>query len=743
MTETYRSPTDIDEAELEAIGLDRQPGSIRDIQYLYGQLYSLGQQPDNSTADADIPRETKAVLTPDYEKLAEIHNEPDSAVIVELRMDRDAQQLSYSQTIIRAYDTDLQGKLAYARYPAGRGHDHSITHLCGESASISTVISAAKAMFGTWPTEGGVQQLHDTHPDGWILTELARIGSDETTLSQMADDIESQLSGNQRRIVSIRVFDEDDPATRKFPVDIDVLLNAIPARAEDKLATKNDVDAEGTGAGYIRGDDTATVFGATTDPLNLYTSKKRAWIDRFDGDQGMYTHPITLESAMAIKNSDPLVTSCRQTDAGGGLYYLPYFAGEQTTDKLRALYEILWSLFNQESDIAEAESVLRRVYDSLTETDTSPLSDLQFWMLHIVSGGGASRKRAFANNPSTTVIDLYELATESAAASQAVHDSDFFTLPDGAREDGEYDSELQLDPTADHLTAVGSITYFLDTCYNPSLEDDGIIDTAALQLYRTVTSGEQIDASELFHQYALRLNDEFQAMRENGDETTLRLETTVIRQYIQLQALTRSGYLNYNVPVQSHSYKTSKKQGSDKLSRLIDREQSGRPFEEEADKRMRTDSNNGTPTAQSMSDTIDPATRAKKEAESYQAYIESHSLLSDHPQRRAAFTLGALITTVARVQKEDNKTPITERVGPTTVTKRNISDRVTQIIDLVTTYAAMEGKIIQYDTMLSQLADDMQHTDPANWDISTDDIQLHVGLGMAYGASYRDYSTDE
>jgi len=738
MSEVYRPPTNIGSDEFKQIALNRQPGSIRDIQYLYGKLYSLGKRRSNT---ANVPSETRAILTPDSNRLDDIRNEPDSVVIIDLEMDRNSQTISCRQLRVTSYDSELEGKLAYAEYPEGRAHDHSITHLCGSGAAISTAVSAAQSMFDRWPTEEGIKQLHDTHTDGWILSELARLGNDDDFLSQVASEIKSKLSGSQRRLVTVRIHTDGEETAPKYPIDIGVFCDAIHNRAKKKLATKNNANAKGIGAGYVRGDSSATVFGTATDPLKLYTSKKRSWFDRFDEDRGVHTHPITLESAVTLTNSDALITACRRTDADGGLYYLPYFAGKQTPEKLRALYDILWSLFKQDASNATTDSVLRRVYDNLETTDDTVLSQLRFWVLHIVSGTSATRKRALTNTPSTAIIDLYELATESKAAAGAVYSSNFFTLPHSSYEDGENYSKRQLDPTADHLIAVDSIDYFLDTCHNPGLDDNGIMDTVAPDLHRAVTTGSEIAVSDLFEQYTIRLRSEFRAQKESGDETNLRLRETAIRQYIQLQALTRSGYLTYDVPVQAKDNNTGENNTITELQKIVNRGQSTPSTTEMAEKKSQTGSNKNA--AKQNMTTTDAATYAKKEAESYREFVDSHNLLSEHPQRRASFTLGALITTAAGAQYKEGIKPVTDQFGPTTITKRNIKERVTQIINLVNKYASKDRKILRYDEMLSQLADDMQYTDPINWEISTDDIQFHVGLGMAYGASYRDYSDDD
>ena len=144
-----------------------------------------------------------------------------------------------------------------------------------------------------------------------------------------------------------------------------------------------------------------------------------------------------------------------------------------------------------------------------------------------------------------------------------------------------------------------------------------------------------------------------------------------------------------------------------------------------------------SPDDETSSDQSNAEQRAIAEQEAFNEMIDQ-PVLADSPSRRAVFTLGSLITTVSRYQSKKGTKPLNARLNPTAITKHNIQQHVTDVIEQINTYAGADNgsNIWKYETQTSQLTEDLTAKPISEWELSSSDIQYHLSLGMAFGAQY-------
>lgn len=698
----YRPPDDINDSELEAISLDREPSSIRDIQYLYGALYQLGVD----TADWPIKDEYAPHLTPGVVK--DLIDTPNSLVFVDIQLNPDDETITPLGVSVAPLDEWYLQRIAYAHYDAARGVDHSITQRTGENDPEKVASYHLERVLKKWSTEDGVSDVIETHPDGWLIEKIAGIPSTDS-MSRLQEEIRQKLDGEHHRLISVRFTTKPEDAYDSlaglqrddwaYPADWDVFGEAIVERRSTKWASKNDANARGNGAGYVLGGDQET-FGMTPDPLHLFTGKKQAWMPRFDRDEAANIHPVTADAAKYIEHSSEFTSTAYRKVNGGRLYHLPYLRGEQTPEKLRALYALLWDArttqAQKDSDgqTATIDTFHRTAAKNPTVSE-EVTSNLAFWSLYLTYGGTATRVRTMAEVRGSDILHHLEVADAAEKVAEQLSEKTHLRTAD----------EMAFaNPETDKLQYVSSPAYFLNTVPSPpSDEDDKNTNSPAFVFYQNLLSGTSISLAHLLSAYVDVLDDEYDC-----SATYPFPSWTLTEQYAQLQTLWEAGLLTNDVLF------TPKPNQSATIH----------------------------PMTTADTDTDNPENRAEAEAQAYQEFIESHDLLTYHSERRAAFTLGVLITTVANYQQSQGKNPITGSLSPKSITKQNFKTHTVDILDLVNTYSAENNQVMRYENLTGQLANDLSHEDPVNWELSTADIQWHIALGMGFGAQYHGNQSD-
>lgn len=695
MSEDPIPPGEITDEELTELALDREPSSIRDLQYLYGGLYQIGVD----RSDWPIDPAFASHLTPS--EADDLVDEPNSLVLVDISTNKS--QLKPLGITATTLDSWYLHHLAYAKYDSNRGADHSITQRTGENSSEKVAEFHLDTVLKRWPEEDVIKTALKSSSDGWILQSLPTIVETDE-YEELKEEIRTQLDGESHRLVSVRftekTTDEYEGLTGipreewQYPAEITAHTNALVERRKHKWATKNNANSRGEGAGYVLGSTTGETYGATPDPLNLFTAKKRAWLPGFDSDQVANVHPISPDAGTYIEYSGMFTDVAYRKSNGGRLYHLPYFKGEQTPEKLRTLYALLWNARTSgQGNEANGGSKIEQFYRSIDENPNIPTEqakNLVFWSLYITYAGTATRVRAMAETRGTGILQHLDTAAEAADVASSIWRSNALWT---------HEKMDFANPDANHLQYVTNPSYFFETTPTPPADKDDVnTNMPAFTFYNQFLSGITISCRQLLSSYVKKLDQKYRDNLEQGKQHPLPTWTTVA-QYAQLRTLDRSNLLNNDL-----------ENGSTDTHHIYTQ----------------------------MPDTEATPTKsiAEREAQAYTEFIETHDLLKNNPQRRAAFTLGALITTLASYQQSKGRSPLTNRLGPRAITKQNLASHSTEILDLVNTYAAENGQVMRYQNLTTPLADDLSHSAPPTWDLSTEDLQWHISLGMAFGAEY-------
>lgn len=665
------------------------PVTVRDIQFLYGNLWTAHQ-----IEELGLDPEYAKYLTPS--EAWELEDTPDSLVVVNI--DVTGENPQYEGVDILTYTADLADKVAHSHYYAARGRDFSITHKTGASTGVKTVGKYAVERFTKWPFDDGIPTVIETHDDGWIIEAIAELGEDENAMNQLKSDVVDALSGTKYRLVTIRVRGANDDDELSWPGEIPVLMDAMKARIHHNLANKNKAtDSKGTGTCYVTGDDGA-VYGCTEDPLFLFSTKQRDAFQNLDGGESWRTQPVSLDAALLIRKSGAVIERCRYTVSGARMYVFPYFVGEQNPDKLDALREVLveqvaWWRREANGDADDGSPVPRIIERFVDNIPEAHRSDLHFHLIAL------DRQESSLSQGMYTVLDtagvhLFALADAHHDAINRVETSDW--LPWFTTE-----NSVALNPNVNHVDLVSSPWYFRETMPKPDANDDPRTTAAFFAANRHVLEGTPIPLSELCDAYAERLNDEW----EPGDGINGVPSFVAASQYVQLCALSESGLL-----VRSSTDQTTV----------------------EFCTQMSETATGDEPPNGDLS-----STDLRKQH--YDQFIQNHALLRDDYERRAAFTFGALVGLISQYQRYPLETnPLAGQYTSKVLTKHNFNERLSQVLDLLVVYsenADVDVRGTMYSEMTDRLNDDMQHADPEDWSISLNELRTHYAHGLVWGVN--------
>jgi CRISPR-associated protein Cas8b/Csh1 subtype I-B len=147
---------------------------------------------------------------------------------------------------------------------------------------------------------------------------------------------------------------------------------------------------------------------------------------------------------------------------------------------------------------------------------------------------------------------------------------------------------------------------------------------------------------------------------------------------------------------------------------------------------MTTDSNTANDGEQAENDQT--STEARKEA--FQAFLDDHAALSESPERRAVFSLGALIGHLSRYQ--DVSQTMADKYPVSNVTMMSLPRITAKTIDKTQVYSSQnQYDGVMFQEVLTELSDTMSHEKINDWELSLPDIKFHYSLGLAYGLGYR------
>ena len=312
---------------------ERPISSLRDIQYLYGRLYTL------ATAGGG---EYAAYLTPDQAN--DLIGAEESLIVVRVDLSGDRPSLDADQPVkVTQYTEDLIQKVAHCKYNAARGIDHSVTHRSGRNSDPEKLARYACERLTKWAVDDVVQGVADDHPDGDVIGGLETVGEDESSLDRIREAVQAELGGSTTALLTVQIHRGAD-AGYEWPGDVPVFNEAMRARKLSKLVSKGQAtNSAGQATDLISGERTRTV-GTAEDPLNYFLGKQMEKFPGLDPDEAWRSHPISEDGAVTLMNAEEFVDACSYRTFNADVYYLPYFLGQPTPEEAYLLYSALYQV---------------------------------------------------------------------------------------------------------------------------------------------------------------------------------------------------------------------------------------------------------------------------------------------------------------------------------------------------------------------------------------------------------------
>lgn len=671
---------------------DSPAGSLRDIQYLYGKLYTLA-----TTGGGDYA----PYLTPDA--AGDLVDTDDSLIVVRVDLSGKEPRLADDErgaVWVTRYREGLIEHVAHCKYSAARGIDHSVTHQAGRNSDSEKLARYAKERLTKWATDGVVQEIADEHENGWMIDALAELGNDEDVLTTIEDGVERALGRESATaLLTVQVkFDPDEGY--RWPGETNVFLEAMRQRKLSKLVTKNKADdSSGVATGFVTGNSTRTV-GTSEDPQNYFLGKQLETFPGLDIEDAWRTHPISEDAAVTVMNADTFVEACTYRTFGAKVYYLPYVFGHVSASNAQDLYELLYLTATEDDEITPVE----RAYESREELfgDT----ELRFYVSAVMPHQ-MSRYDVFGETMNGRLLYPRELAFEH---NRFVENASAF------RSDTEWTAPLPtheswglLAGDDNRLHSVSTGWYFHQT-FAERDDDEATADDPRIEALVAVLSGDAISVETLLSEYVNRI------VREQTDDESEGFPSfRVAAQFAQLCALATDGL----------GLLTTTDRGKEPITR--------EPTYE--------DHTMEAPTEILTPDGGNPA------AEKLESFIEATPALArndDTPlndQRRGAFLLGALVGEIGSYQEydQDRSTTLVDQFPVKSITSSRIKKVTQETIGKTLTYTRQEKKQGQTypGTKAEHIVERLRKTilcpDPDDWKLDTDDLRFYYALGVTYG----------
>jgi len=507
----------VDGETIESTVPRRPIASLRDIEVLYGALYTLGR---------GLTGRYGAYLTPDA-AADQIGNETLVVVRVDLRGEKAT--LGDPPVRLEMFPEDLVPLVAHSKYSAANGVDHSITHQSGQTNGPEKQGDHALERLTSWSTQDTVIEAASKHDDGWLIEALEELGTDDSAESQIRDEVKSLISEEGQLLHTVAIAFDDDrlnttaqfqsDETWHYPGEIEVLQEAMAAHKTGKFRAKNEAeDASGDGTCFVFDTD-ETVYGVVDDPMKHYLSKQMEKFPALDADRSWQTQGLGRDAAIRAQNSDTFLNSCAIPAPGTSAFYLPYPTGEIDADSARALYELLSEQVNTDDENSPVGSKYRRL-KKLDRLDAIRFS------LVIVNKYQKDRWRVLAATPTASTHIIEEIAQNhyNLLDSRWVNEEEIFPTLDNF-------SLLSIDNVDSLSNVVSSVGYLAETCLGDDA-DDPSSDDFRFRGTATITSGKQLHVQELLEEYVAKLVDRF----DPDDQYPFPI-ATLAQQYVQLNAL--------------------------------------------------------------------------------------------------------------------------------------------------------------------------------------------------------------
>lgn len=668
---------------------NRPVSSLRDIQFLYGRLYTLATAGGGKYASYLTPNQADDLL-----------DSEESLIVVMADLSGEHPTLAGDPIKVTKYRTELIEKVAHSKYSAAAGIDHSVTHLSGQNSGLEKLTRYAKERLTKWATDEVVQSVATDHEDGWILNLLAALGEDQDELDKIEEAMNSLIGGPTTALLTVRV--KLEPGSKfLWPGELDIFNEAMRARKLSKLVSKGEAtDSSGMAVDLLSGARTRTV-GTADDPLNYFLGKQMEKFPGLDPDEAWRSHPVSEDNAVTIMNAKTFVDGCTYPSFGATVYYLPYFLGKITPSETYLIYTILYRTV-ESGDLTSVENAYQHLGDGGVEQHGPRL---RFYVAAVMKQQ-MSRYDVFGDTLDGSLI----FPVEVAASHEEVLRGWAFDV-NGERSGPTrppLPTHEEWSLISSHLAfgAIASGAYIFATFSHGDDDQAASADDARIKALVSILAGEPISIEILLSEYVDRL------VEDSNDSFPRYL---VSSQFAQLCALATAGLVTAH---DAESYGAiAEAPGYDDTQTMVQNESPAR---------------------------ADGGTIAAARDEKLEQFIEQTPAF-ENPERRGVFLLGVLIGQVGGYQHgaEGRSTTVVDQYPIKSMTKTRLKRVTEEVLDRNIVYSRENAmRSTMYAEVVDRLVDTLTVRDPDTWEIATDDLRFYYALGVGYGLNNWTESND-
>lgn len=686
--------------------------SLRRIQVLYGAIAEATTENTGATSDTAesiIADKYQLYVTPsELDGFTTSKDDEKKLVTVYVDITEDGAKLD--EVTVQPLRPEIVSKLGFARYPWGRGIDHSITRRGAKGGSTrSTAVTYCIDCLERWTNGDGrepaVGQVAEEHADGWVIEALQDLGTSEAIEAKIKDAISSHMDSKEKPRVVATVAVRLDPDSLAhppsgkpdggyfFPGQLDVFNAAMAARKDEKLAEKNTKEpSRGSGTCLVTG-NYGDVFGTAEDPLALFTVQHTEKFAELKSEHAWRSHPVSSDAALLIQSGATLIEQCRRTRRGRSVYTIPYFTH---MDASRA--EIIEDAIREAP--AESQAVLADIQDSLEQYNFDAIEDLRFYLISLRNDSGDIN--ILHELPDATIQPARSLAN----AHQRILDGSTFNAVAGFEKPDGW-SPISPNTKAHHVVESIVTGRYAAGTVSRTRADDPTTDDTREWLTFTLLSGKTVPVRRLFEEYVKRLAQE----RRNDEEARLS-ENHLKAQYTQLRALAATGRLavpnDYAEPMDP---------------------------QESTDVSTPMNSPERPPAEEFLTAEGNLPVGAFREYR-LNRFLAEQPALSD-PQRRASFLAGVLVGQLGYYQttERDMERTVLAQYPAEQMSGRRIERFVPDLIHKINVYA-MDNKhrsTSLFPELEDRLPEALSDAAEAGWTLPTEDLRFHFALGQLYG----------
>jgi len=678
---------------------DTPIGSLRDVQYLYGKLYTLATTGGGEYAP---------YLTPDA--ASDLVDTDDSLIVVRVDLSGDEPKLAGDErgpVWVTRYTEEIIQKVSHCKYPAARGIDHSVTHQAGKNSSAEKLARYAKERLTKWAKDGVVVETAEDHEQGWVVEQLSQLGDNEQVLSTIEERVETELGGESATaLLTVQVKIEKDEDYR-WPGEVDIFLDAMRERKISKLVTKNKADdSSGAAIDLVTGESSRTV-GTSEDPQNYYLGKQLEKFPGLDIEEAWRAHPLSEDAAITVMKAEAFVEACTYRTLGAKVYYLPYYFGKSTPEKVYKLYTLLYNTVEADGDLTPIE----RAYLDQRDKEKSE-AQLRFYVSAVMPHQ-MSRYDVFGETLNGQLVYPKELAfthNRLVENSSAFKTNTDWTAPLPTNENW---SLLSTEDTM--LNSVSTGWYFVQTCAERE-DDEADADDPRIGFLINILSGEPISVETLLNEFVTRIIDEETPSSDDDFDDFPSL--LVASQFAQLCALADS--------------KLTLLKTDDPAKQPITEEPAYEDLAMSVPEELRIIPDGGHPADEKLESFI-KNTPALAPDSSGSGTVTN--------QRRGAFLLGALVGDIGSYQEysENRSTTLVDQYPVQSISRSRIKKVTQETIAKTLTYTRQEKKEkgsypgTKAEHIVERLREAILDPDPEEWEIDTNDLRFYYALGVTYG----------